>query len=358
MLNQIRDLYKNKDLPQARIKILMIISNIILLFVHFVFLIFYFIINSRLMINFSLISTILYIYLYYNACYKEKIGVHSFSNIALFQVLFNIILAVLAFGSKPGFHNWVYALICAFFLPIATSRDNKRPKYIYFFGIIYTITYYLLIICINKLGYNGYRDLGSTVNDILFFFNTSLAFIVIFVFTYFYTSTYEKRIKDLTFKMGCDELTGIYNRYAIRAIMEESSKDNFLVAILDIDFFKKVNDKYGHNAGDYILKKLAERLKKLSIFGINYSRWGGEEFLLFTHNKISNDEFYNILNKFKEEIENTKFKYKGKTIKITLSAGIAKFKTSIDATIDHADKNLYTAKSKGRNIVINDNNKK
>ena len=123
--------------------------------------------------------------------------------------------------------------------------------------------------------------------------------------------------------------------------------------MLDIDFFKKINDTYGHNAGDYVLKTLAKKFIKFSKYGMLVGRWGGEEFL-FMSSSMQKDEFKECLERLRKEIENTSFKFNGKKLKVTVSIGIGKYKSGMTPTslVRAADDNLYKAKQSGGNIVV------
>lgn len=156
-----------------------------------------------------------------------------------------------------------------------------------------------------------------------------------------------------------DALTGIYNRRYIRARINkeaetyQSNKEVFSVAILDIDYFKKVNDIYGHNCGDFILSRLAKLLKKQIRKQDVLARWGGEEFLMVLPN--SNEKEAAILcERLRHKIETTNFTYNKKSIKLTVTFGVSEYdeESGVDSTINNADRNLYKGKNRGRNCVV------
>ncbi len=157
-----------------------------------------------------------------------------------------------------------------------------------------------------------------------------------------------------------DGLTGLYLR---RYFMDRLEKEflratryntKFSILMFDIDFFKKINDTYGHLAGDYLLKSIAEIFKNtVGQIGL-ISRWGGEEFLIFLpyHDK-------NMAVKLAEEIRETialeKFLYNEKVLHITISCGLSFFPDDdkeINKLIEIADNWLYKAKNTGRNKVM------
>jgi diguanylate cyclase (GGDEF)-like protein len=151
-----------------------------------------------------------------------------------------------------------------------------------------------------------------------------------------------------------DDLTKIPNRkYIINKSKELISKNkNISFILLDIDFFKKVNDTYGHNIGDKVLIELSNLLKKELRNKDYLSRIGGEEFLIVT--ELDGEQTKKIAERLRTAIENNIFDSKINKLKITVSLGLsnlADFKT-IDDLFFEADKNLYKAKSQGRNQVV------
>lgn len=164
------------------------------------------------------------------------------------------------------------------------------------------------------------------------------------------------RMKSLAEKNAItDKLTNVFNRMAIEPILKieterakRSGKPISLI-IFDIDFFKKINDRYGHNAGDYVLKKISEIIKN-NIRKADYIvRWGGEEFLLLLP-ETDIDGAKKLAEKLRAVVENFSFKDIGN---VTISLGVTQMKTgeNLDQAIKRADEALYMAKNKGRNRV-------
>ncbi|SFP06297.1 GGDEF domain-containing protein [Hydrogenimonas thermophila] len=148
----------------------------------------------------------------------------------------------------------------------------------------------------------------------------------------------------------------MYNRRKINELLKiEFNKAkrygvDFCVAIMDIDFFKSVNDEHGHSCGDNVLKQFSELVKNsirdTDIFG----RWGGEEFILiFTHSNLENA--FLKCEHLRETIENRKFD----NINITCSIGLVAYNKSygsVDDLLEKSDQALYKAKESGRNKVM------
>lgn len=193
--------------------------------------------------------------------------------------------------------------------------------------------------------------------------------IVISIFlTYFFVSISRKiilyqdkldeQIKLLANQATRDSLTGLYNRRAILKFAEiEMNKflrynRTFSVIILDIDFFKDINDQYGHDAGDFALKEITKEILELSRDMDFVGRYGGEEFLIILPETNLHGAF-SFAERMRKSISDRVFefdRYQNKII--TISCGVADSKSSdkiIDEIIKRADIALYRAKEHGRN---------
>ncbi len=157
-----------------------------------------------------------------------------------------------------------------------------------------------------------------------------------------------------------DELTGVMNRRAFddRLAIEYSRlkrfPSSFSLAFVDIDHFKKVNDTYGHLYGDIVLQKIAGIIKDTSRDVDIVARYGGEEFVLLIPGHINNEKG-SVGERLRSVIENTEISLGQKTIKVTISVGMATWEEKYNSSkdwIQAADEALYQAKQKGRNQVI------
>ena len=153
-----------------------------------------------------------------------------------------------------------------------------------------------------------------------------------------------------------DALTGLYNRRSgqIRSKRQVEKGEPFSLAMGDIDFFKRVNDTYGHDAGDEVLRSVA-RLISDGLVGRGYAaRWGGEEFLIIFENCDSlqaAETLEKILNRIRESI----IKSGDFEIRVTMSYGVVTGCSNepVEVQIKKADRGLYYAKEHGRNQVVN-----
>ena len=255
-----------------------------------------------------------------------------------------------------------FGLIWSIFLPIFLIPINGHKK-----GLILSLIFYTIAIF---FAYNGIGEWQGGEWNFHSFIRFSGASLVLVYVTYInelsiYKNNlllqekekkeqkYVKKLQDIATN---DHLTGVYNR---RYISELSSKEikeanrykkDLSLAILDIDYFKKINDTYGHNIGDLVLKKFSKIICKSIRDSDLFGRWGGEEFLIvFTNTSI--EKAYKKCLMIKELIENEKFETVNK---VTCSIGLASINKDdkLDKIVDRADKALYEAKESGRNKVV------
>ena len=170
---------------------------------------------------------------------------------------------------------------------------------------------------------------------------------------------YKRHLADQKFKSLQDVLTKLPNRAAFEERMEIEYKRwqrydyPLCLAVVDIDFFKRINDSYGHSAGDKTLKVIASALKKSLRTTDFIARFGGEEFVvLFPETKLN--EMAAPLNKLRNAIKKIPFKFKNQDVSITISIGVTAFKTGDNPlkVFDRADNALYDAKNSGRDKVV------
>ncbi len=163
-----------------------------------------------------------------------------------------------------------------------------------------------------------------------------------------------KLIRDLSYK---DPLTKLYNRRyffenAVSFIKRTTQKGKlYCVAMLDIDFFKKVNDTYGHDGGDIVLKNVSTLLAEHFATDAIVSRFGGEEFCVLTAHD-PDDDVIKHFDDFRQAIEASSVESDGKIIQVTVSIGVCYESYDLDAMLKLADNRLYTAKETGRNKVV------
>ena len=168
---------------------------------------------------------------------------------------------------------------------------------------------------------------------------------------------YLEQIELIRKTANADYLTGLPNRRHFFAQVNEHLQRDLThktLALMDLDLFKNVNDTYGHDHGDLVLKEFSKLLvKHFNEYCI--SRFGGEEFCVFLPN-ISIEEALPMLDNFRIALSEKRFTRKGKSIQCTVSIGVtSKYKRKVESMLGFADENLYKAKDSGRNCVVGDN---
>ncbi|MFQ5427611.1 MAG: diguanylate cyclase [Thermodesulfobacteriota bacterium] len=156
-----------------------------------------------------------------------------------------------------------------------------------------------------------------------------------------------------------DSLTGVANRRALFSHLDgelnraERERKSISIAMLDIDHFKAVNDNYGHQAGDAVLKECVSRISG-SIRPYDYvGRYGGEEFLLILPGAEESNAMI-VCERIRERIQDEPFIHNNISIQCTVSIGLATWsgREDVDKLIEASDKALYSAKATGRNRVV------
>jgi diguanylate cyclase (GGDEF)-like protein len=186
--------------------------------------------------------------------------------------------------------------------------------------------------------------------------NLGVSFIIsliIIVLVHFIIASYQRKLEKMA---TTDKLTGSANRHMFEVLFNHAQAqskraNSTLSAILfDLDYFKKINDTYGHPAGDAVLKTLIETIQTTIRESDLIFRWGGEEFLIILP-ETDLSTAYEVAEKIRETTANLVINYEGQSISISISIGVACMSEqgSSHTLIEHADNALYRAKKKGRN---------
>jgi len=201
----------------------------------------------------------------------------------------------------------------------------------------------------------------------VFVMNPLLLIFSLFIFSAVFSMTVGQKERQRLFTLATrDGLTGLYVIRHFRlllndAVVEANRKKTLVsVILLDLDFFKKINDKYGHIAGDAVLRHVSNAIqttvkiegdtKEMNAAG----RYGGEEFIVLLKNCRLVDAAFNYGEKIRRKIEQDPFIYEGVKIPLTVSLGVSVLhpdETVPDIMVYRADEALYRAKEEGRNRV-------
>jgi diguanylate cyclase (GGDEF)-like protein len=191
-------------------------------------------------------------------------------------------------------------------------------------------------------------------------------FVVVLVFALLFELTKTQGFVKLEQALGTinelairDELTGVHNRrYLLGLIEKEKERSDrngrsFCLCLLDIDFFKRINDTWGHSAGDTVLRAFAGVVQGQVRGSDSFGRYGGEEFLLMLPETPAADAMI-LAERVRAAIEKMRCVEGGSEIALTVSIGVAEYRMgeAIGLAVGRADEALYLAKSSGRNRVV------
>jgi diguanylate cyclase (GGDEF)-like protein len=266
-------------------------------------------------------------------------------------------------------------VVLMLYLVYSGGAGNTGPLWIYlvppvalFFGgvmrgIINTVGF-LLIVCLLMF----YPDDGLLQASYTFAFKTRLILsfmTVTFLFSFYeyYRQKSYQEIQQLRDKFERqahhDPLTTLVNRRGMREKLlyeqgrAKRNKSHMSLLMCDVDHFKKVNDKFGHDAGDLVLKNLSQIFTSSIRQQDIVARWGGEEFLFMLPATTAN-EAHTLAEKIRKQVESHVFNYQQKEFHLTLCFGVSEVDKNqhIDVAINQADDYLYKAKRNGRNQVM------
>lgn len=195
------------------------------------------------------------------------------------------------------------------------------------------------------------------IHSILFTFILEKAALVLAaIFIYIGSRQWMKCFEDIA---NTDYLTEVPNRRLISQIVNTEISNHtkehnkLILAIIDIDYFKKINDEFGHSTGDAVLKAFAKFLNKSLNYNDVIGRWGGEEFIILMKN-TDKDKAKLFMESLRINVSKNDFHYKGRNHSITISIGLSEYNAQSDdfeSLLIKADKALYNAKNTGRNKV-------
>lgn len=164
-------------------------------------------------------------------------------------------------------------------------------------------------------------------------------------------------IYKLDIQSKTDYLTGLYNRRCftdkIKKIAKSKDEENYALIIADVDYFKMINDTYGHNCGDFVLKVISKLIHEVIRKNDLLVRWGGDEFIIFLSN-INLKGVKIISERIRKKIKEKIIKYKNIELSITMTLGVTLYNKDkeIEENIKKADTALYQGKVKGRDCVV------
>lgn len=319
------------------------------LLIHIAYMVLFFKLDILVLAYLNLCSSAFYIYFrFIKKDTSEKSMMYTYCEILLFAGL-----SELALGRDYGFFLYIVGLSATVFY-LVPSYGNKRFVY----QIISIATVLLLegIIMVTGIHFPSIQDAAASYQPAIYLANIGITATIVLAATFFYSKETESVWETLRYNMNHDVLTGLYNRRFLERHIElipEKEKSQYVIAMVDIDFFKKVNDTYGHEAGDEVLVRVSDCLKDTAGKNNLAVRWGGEEFILYFPNSTT-EQIHPVIEALRKRIEDMVIEVRGKDIRVTITSGIATglADSNYEKVINNADEKLYLGKQRGRNRVV------
>lgn len=335
---------------------------------HVTFLIIFVAIKLYTMVIFNIFSVGLYIIMW-ALCESprfEKRAIHWIS--AMFsEITVHAFLCTIFLGGDTCF--FLYAMMC---IPVAiyylfltcSSEVFKRGTVIFTLLSVGTIAFSLLYVHFRPpVYYNARRLLSAGEIDTMRAINVGYNLILLFGFSSLFILEINSLIKQLNqtndqlnYTATHDALTGLYNRYCLNSTLSAlvKSEKPFCLVMGDLDDFKKINDSFGHDCGDIVLKSVADVIMRNIRECDTACRWGGEEILIIMDGCF--DDCYQVVSRIKSEINSLGIEHEGKPVKVSMTFGFTASAESssndLDELLSTVDKRLYKGKTSGKNVIV------
>lgn len=264
------------------------------------------------------------------------------------------------FGWKSGVQNFLFGL-----LPLILMVDFIHMRFKIVCALfVCLLRFFLFYFSEMYLGKNELNAAAMVYMDII---NIITVFVLVsncvIVFSEEVFNKEERMSlnnKRLTVLASEDIVTGLDNRRSVMFSLKKAAREKELnpnkkvsIVIGDIDFFKHINDRYGHDCGDVVLRKLSDKFRTFMEDKGKVGRWGGEEFL-FLFEDADGAKAYSYMEELQEWIRHAVFEYEEEKIRLTMTFGLMEYDEDkgVDGTIVEADKKLYIGKEAGRDRIV------
>ncbi len=329
--------------------------------VHIVNALLFFFAGSMKMLAANVVMSVLLLTHCLNMIKKEHLFsamIFTMAEIMLISTVSNVIL-----GYDSGFQMYLIACVTAsFYFPFVIKNEKRNTL---------SLTLSILALCMYILNYaihlmiKPIDPVSDTWTKILFVVNVIFVFMIMTVFSYLFVWELLSKQKILALQneqlnelANKDPLTHLLNRRCMNLKLDtalselKKSGKRFTLVLGDIDDFKKVNDTYGHDAGDAVLVAVADTIMSNVGTGDFVCRWGGEEILILVHEPM--EAAYSITEKIRKRIDENPVTHEGSEIHVSMTFGISESIPGyrIEHLIQQADDRLYCGKKSGKNVVI------
>ena len=321
------------------------ITDLIYLLFRILYLVLFLVAQVYVMVYVSIGSIVAYI-LFYFLIKNKKYYLYALA--CGNEYLIYMSVATILVGFSAGFHLPLIGLCVVSFFTVYFSKINRDVKNAITWSVL-SVSIYLGLHFYCSFN-NPFYALDKWLNVTFYAIHSVVvfAFIAAYLLIFLiYAMKLEQRIIN---ESRIDKLTQIHNRYDLYNYIETLEyKKDYALSMFDIDDFKKINDKYGHVCGDYILKEVAS-IASNTLFNSFVSRFGGEEFVIITRMNGNMENTYRDIDLLRKKIEENAFEFNGNIIHITITIGIEQYNEEFDIEkwISSADDKLYSGKKAGK----------
>jgi diguanylate cyclase (GGDEF)-like protein len=314
----------------------------------------------------SIIDMIFYIVFF---CIFDEKRIRFIYTTVIILIESYVVIHIFVLGWNYYFFIYSFMIIP---LCILSSISVKEKRYNVVLPIVYVVVTQVIIIGIMIYNlvhpikpmytFTGIVHKLYVIEGVIIYITITVAsFVPLYAFILDLNKAYERMdnmSNTLKYTATHDNLTGLINRYSINDSLEKAlsaynkNKEKFSVILADIDDFKKINDKYGHNSGDIVLRGISDIMKDAVVNKDDVCRWGGEEILILVHDSIENS--VELAERIRKNIEQSIFKGENSDIHATVTLGVAEFDSNLSITelITKADEHLYEGKCSTKNCVV------
>ncbi|MDR2546642.1 MAG: GGDEF domain-containing protein [Lachnospiraceae bacterium] len=344
----------------ARIKL----AAVACVVVHSFLMISFFSLGIHVMAIFNCFSVIVYLLM---AIVIDAANLRTCTLIAYYEIMIHSTLALILLGWESGFALYIFAMIpMAFYvLRLTEEMTKERKAHIYMLsGLAILMLLFTRILHITEG--ETYYLLSPGASEMYYLFNASVCLMMLIFASLVFA--HEKKINQeeladkeekLSRLEAIDDLTGIMNRHSMIGYLRDTHKINtdnntcYHIAIGDIDNFRLINDEFGHEGGDEVIRTVAAIINK-HIKGNNQcARWGAEEFLLLLCHDERKDAI-ELLETVRKELEETDIICGEDSIRATITFGItcAHQNDELSKVFNEGNRNLHLGKGSGKNKVV------
>lgn len=282
--------------------------------------------------------------------------------ITYIEIVLHSFVATIFVGWQYGFAQYLIAIIPICYYMCYTMSTKRRKMLIANECALFAVLAFLSCKILSFYIEPAYELYLKKLELALYIFNSVCTFLFLIVFSLIFiyemhsSSIQLRRQNAILEKLAStDPLTGLYNRRSMNLFLNQAYEAGagFSVIMCDIDNFKKINDSYGHDFGDVVLKEIAQTTTEQVKDSGYVCRWGGEEILILISSPVK-EKANRIAEDIRRNVANHVFQFNSKWIHCTLTLGVSTHNDgrTLEEIITKADYNLYIGKRNGKNVVI------